>query len=48
VRFAEIPVPLVDRQAGSSTIRPLTPLLMLRDLLKFAVAERLAPGRHSA
>lgn len=45
VKFAEIPVPLVDRRAGSSTIRPLTPLLMLRDLLKFAVAERLAPGR---
>ncbi len=47
-RFVEIPVPLEDRRAGSSTIRPLTPLWMLRDLLKFAISERLASGRSAA
>jgi glycosyltransferase involved in cell wall biosynthesis len=41
-RLAELPVPLIDRQAGSSTIRPLTPFLILRDLLKFAWRERRA------
>jgi len=40
-RLAELPVPLIDRKAGSSTIRPITPFLILRDLLKFAWQERL-------
>jgi glycosyltransferase involved in cell wall biosynthesis len=40
-RLAELPVPLIDRKAGSSTIRPITPFLILRDLLKFAWRERL-------
>ena len=42
VRFKEIPVPLVDRVAGSSTITPLTPLKMFRDLLKLSMRLRRA------
>ncbi len=41
-RFTEIPVPLIDRQAGSSTIRLITPLVIFRDLVKFALAQRAA------
>ncbi len=40
VRLAEIPVPLIDRKSGSSTIRPMTPLLIFRDLVKFAISQR--------
>jgi glycosyltransferase involved in cell wall biosynthesis len=39
-RLAELPVPLIDRKAGRSTIRPITPFLILRDLLEFAWRER--------
>ncbi len=38
--FTEIPVPLIDRVAGSSTITPLTPIKMFRDLVKLAIRLR--------
>ncbi|MCB1036656.1 MAG: glycosyltransferase family 2 protein [Acidobacteria bacterium] len=41
-RWAELPVPLIDRKAGSSTVRWVTPFLIFRDLLKFAWLERNA------
>lgn len=41
VKFTELPVPLIDRTAGSSTIRLVTPFLIFRDLVKFAVEQRL-------
>lgn len=40
VRFTEIPVPLIDRTAGRSTLGPLTPLKMFRDLVKLAISLR--------
>jgi glycosyltransferase involved in cell wall biosynthesis len=39
VKFAEIPVPLIDRVAGSSTIRLVTPFLIFRDLVRFAASQ---------
>lgn len=39
VPFAEIPVPLVDRTMGSSSIGPATPVRMIWQLLKFALSQ---------
>ena len=41
-RLTEIPVPLIDRKAGRSTIGVLTPFLIFRDLVKFALSQRAA------
>ncbi len=40
-KITEIPVPLIDRKAGRSTISVITPLLIFRDLVKFALAQRV-------
>jgi len=47
VSWTEIPVPLVDRTQGTSSIRPLTVLSMLRELAGLRRALRFAEPRRS-
>jgi glycosyltransferase involved in cell wall biosynthesis len=41
VSWTEIPVPLIDRGSGASSVGPLTFLWLLRELVTFVVAERI-------
>lgn len=39
VAYAEVPVPLVERRAGESSVGPMTAVQLFWDLLKFAASE---------
>ena len=47
VSWTEIPVPLIERGAGASSVGPLTFFWLLSELLKFVMAERVGLRRRS-
>ena len=44
IRYAEIPVRLVDRSTGRSTVGPMASLYAFRDLIRLALSRRQQPG----
>jgi glycosyltransferase involved in cell wall biosynthesis len=48
VSWTEMPVPLLDRGIGASSVGPLTFLWLLRELLTFVMAERVRSRRTSS